>query len=178
MLRERNSSRNRFAYYVPQRLHVAPSIWLHRELEQAICEQIDADIAGTGKSWDRVVKLVDLQVLQSEVKHCFAVPLNLPCRVNSSIWTIRVRTWPGCVKSLSRKRTNSKLNCGRYLYFAPWVCHNSWRSEKQDNGAASSPVFYSLFLFSPGPNIAAAKARLLALSLSLSTDGLSAIYDA
>ena len=44
LLRDRNSARN-------------------REHEQALCEQIDADIEGSGNSWERVVKMVDLQQL-------------------------------------------------------------------------------------------------------------------
>mmetsp|Transcript_66057 Transcript_66057/g.149092 ORF Transcript_66057/g.149092 Transcript_66057/m.149092 type:complete len:125 (+) Transcript_66057:79-453(+) len=42
-LRDRNSSRN-------------------REHEQVLCEQIDADIGGSGNPWERVGKMVDLQV--------------------------------------------------------------------------------------------------------------------
>ena len=41
LLRERNSSRN-------------------REHEQTLCEQIEADIDGSGNSWERVAKLVDM----------------------------------------------------------------------------------------------------------------------
>lgn len=41
-LRDRNSTRN-------------------RETEQTLCEKMDADIAGEGNSWERVVKLVDMQ---------------------------------------------------------------------------------------------------------------------
>ena len=33
---------------------------------KALCEQIDADIEGSGNSWERVAKLVDLQQLVSE----------------------------------------------------------------------------------------------------------------
>ncbi len=34
----------------------------NREYEQALCEQIDAEVTGTGRSWERISKLVDLQV--------------------------------------------------------------------------------------------------------------------
>jgi hypothetical protein len=50
LLRDRNSTRN-------------------REHEQTLCEAIDADIEGSGNSWERVVKLVDMgaEVPESEV---------------------------------------------------------------------------------------------------------------
>jgi hypothetical protein len=33
----------------------------YREHERTVCEQLDADIEGSGNSWERVVKMVDLQ---------------------------------------------------------------------------------------------------------------------
>ena len=37
---------------------------LSREHEQVLCEQIDADIGGSGNPWERVGKMVDLQVMR------------------------------------------------------------------------------------------------------------------
>jgi hypothetical protein len=49
-----------------------------REHERTVCEQLDADIEGCGNSWERVVKMVDLQQVCESPCVAFSTSLFLP----------------------------------------------------------------------------------------------------